>query len=101
MDRIAIISIDGHVKASRAQYRDSIEKKHLEVYDEQVKEAEEAGLRDAGNLHMEFDPAVQWDSDLRTENLESKGVVARCCFLTDGRSRWTASIISPKRRART
>jgi predicted TIM-barrel fold metal-dependent hydrolase len=80
MDRIAIISVDGHVKASRAQYRDYIEKKHLEVYDEQVKAAEEAGLRDAGNLHMDFDPAVQWDSDLRMKNLESKGVVAEVLF---------------------
>jgi len=41
--RIAIISIDGHVKASRCAYRDYIEKKYLEVYDEQVKAAEEAG----------------------------------------------------------
>ena len=80
MGRIAIISIDGHVKASRAEYRDYIEKKYLEVYDEQVKVAEEAGLRDAGNLHMDFDPAVQWDSDLRTKNLESKGVVAEVLF---------------------
>jgi predicted TIM-barrel fold metal-dependent hydrolase len=80
MGRIAIISIDGHVKASRAQYRDYIEKKYLEVYDEQVKAAEEAGLRDAGNLHMDFDPAVQWDSDLRMKNLESKGVVAEVLF---------------------
>ncbi len=80
MGRIAIISIDGHVKASRAGYRDYIEKKYLEVYDEQVKAAEDAGLRDAGNLHMDFDPAVQWDSDLRTKNLESKGVVAEVLF---------------------
>ena len=80
MGGIGIISVDGHVKASRAQYRDYIAKKHLEVYDEQVKEAEEAGLRDAGNLHMEFDPAVQWDSHLRTKNLESKGVVAEVLF---------------------
>jgi len=80
MGRIAIISVDGHVKASRAQYRDYIEKKYFEVYDEQVKAAEEAGLRDAGNLHMEFDPAVQWDSELRTKNLESKGVVAEVLF---------------------
>ena len=80
MGRIGIISVDGHVKASHAQYRDYIAKKHLEVYDEQVKEAEEAGLRDAGNLHMEFDPAVQWDSHLRTKNLESKGVVAEVLF---------------------
>jgi predicted TIM-barrel fold metal-dependent hydrolase len=80
MGRVGIISVDGHVKASRAQYRDYIEKQYLEVYDEQVKAAEEAGLRDAGNLHMDFDPAVQWDSDLRMKNLESKGVVAEVLF---------------------
>ena len=49
-------------------------------YDEQVKAAEEAGLRDAGNLHPEFAPEVQWDSDLRLGNLESIGVVAEVLF---------------------
>ena len=72
----AIISIDGHVKGSRREYRDYVPAKYLEVYDEQVKAAEDAGMRDAGNLHPEFGPEVQWDSDLRIRNLESVGVVA-------------------------
>lgn len=80
MGRIGIISVDGHVKAARSQYREYIEHKYLETYDDEVRAAEEAGLRDAGNLHVDFDPAVQWDSDLRTSNLESKGVVAEVLF---------------------
>ncbi len=80
MAKTAIISVDGHVKGSRAQYRDYIPSEYLETYDEQVKEAEEQGLRDAGNLHPEFLPEVQWDSDLRTEQLESVGVVAEVLF---------------------
>ena len=65
MARTAIISVDGHVKSSRAGYRDYVEKKYLEAYDEQVKAAEEAETPDAGNLHPDFVPEVQWDSDLR------------------------------------
>ena len=80
MAKTAIISVDGHVKGSRAQYREYIPKRHLEAYDEQVKAAEEAGLRDAGNLHAEFAPEVQWDSDLRISNLEGVGVVAEVLF---------------------
>ena len=80
MAKTAIISIDGHVKGSRREYRDYVPQKHLDVYDEQVKAAEEAGMRDAGNLHPEFAPEVQWDSDLRIGNLESIGVVAEVLF---------------------
>ena len=80
MAKTAIISVDGHVKGSRSEYREYIPKEYLDVYDEQVKAAEEAGMRDAGNLHPEFDPEVQWDSDLRIEMLESIGVVAEVLF---------------------
>ncbi len=80
MSRAAVISIDGHVGGSRTQYRDYVERKYLETYDEQVRAAEEAGLQDAGNLHPEFAPEVQWDSNLRIENLESVGVVAEVLF---------------------
>src|SRR5262245_60183106 len=80
MGKTAIISVDGHVKGSRAAYRDYIPKEFLETYDEQVKEAEEQGIRDAGNLHPEFAPEVQWDSELRTEQLETIGVVAEVLF---------------------
>ena len=80
MAATAIISIDGHVKGSRRQYRDYVPKQYLDVYDEQVKAAEDAGMRDAGNLHPEFDPDVQWDSEVRIRNLESIGVVAEVLF---------------------
>ncbi len=80
MAKTAIISVDGHVKGSRSEYRDYVPRKFLDVYDEQVKAAEEAGMRDAGNLHPEFAPEVQWDSDLRIGNLESIGVVAEVLF---------------------
>ena len=80
MPRTAIISVDGHVKSSRAGYRDYLESKYLETYDEEVKAAEEAELPDAGNLHPELAPDVQWDSDVRIEQLESIGVVAEVLF---------------------
>jgi len=70
MERTAIISVDGHVKASRAGYRDYIEKKYLEQYDESVKAAEEAGIPDAGNLNPEFGFDAQWDSGRRLEAVE-------------------------------
>jgi len=78
--KAAIISADGHVRGSRAEYRDYIEKKHLEAYEQEVKAAEEAGTPDAGNLHPDLAPEVQWDSDLRTEKLETIGVVAEVLF---------------------
>jgi predicted TIM-barrel fold metal-dependent hydrolase len=80
MGKEAIISIDGHVKGSRRAYRDYVPKKFLDVYDEQVKAAEETGLRDAGNIHPEFEPEVQWNSEVRIKNLESVGVVAEVLF---------------------
>jgi predicted TIM-barrel fold metal-dependent hydrolase len=80
MAKTAIISVDGHVKGSRRAYRDYIPKQFLETYDEQVKAAEESGMRDAGNLHPEFEPEVQWDSDLRMQRLDSIGVVGEVLF---------------------
>jgi predicted TIM-barrel fold metal-dependent hydrolase len=80
MAKTAIISVDGHVKASRRAYRDYMPKKYLETYDEQVEAAEAAGSRDAGNLHPDLDPAVQWDSELRVEMLETIGVVGEVLF---------------------
>ena len=80
MSRTAIISVDGHVKASRAGYRDYVEQKYLDDYDASVKAAEEAGLPDAGNLNPEFGVEAQWDSDRRLEALESQGVVAEVLF---------------------
>jgi predicted TIM-barrel fold metal-dependent hydrolase len=80
MAKTAIISVDGHVKASRAGYRDYIQRQYLAAYDEKVKAIEATGLPDAGNMNPAIGPEVQWDSKLRTENLESVGVVAEVLF---------------------
>jgi predicted TIM-barrel fold metal-dependent hydrolase len=80
MSRTAIISVDGHVKASRAGYREYVEKQYLEEYDESVKAAEAEGLPDAGNLNPEYGFEAQWDSDRRLDALESQGVVAEVLF---------------------
>jgi predicted TIM-barrel fold metal-dependent hydrolase len=80
MSRMAIISVDGHVKASRAGYRDYIEQKYRDEYDASVKAAEEAGLPDAGNLNPEYGFDAQWDSDRRLEAVESQGAVAEVLF---------------------
>jgi predicted TIM-barrel fold metal-dependent hydrolase len=80
VSKTAIISVDGHVKAARKEYREYLPKQYLERYDEQVQAAEEAELPDAGNLHPDLVPSVQWDSDLRTENLERIGVIAEVLF---------------------
>jgi predicted TIM-barrel fold metal-dependent hydrolase len=80
MGRTAIISVDGHVKASRAGYRQYIEQKYLEQYDASVQAAEDAGVPDAGNLNPEFGFDAQWDSGRRLESLEGQGVVAEVLF---------------------
>ena len=80
MERTAIISVDGHVKASRAGYRDYIQAKYLDAYDEKVKAIEATGLPDAGNMNPAIGLEVQWDSQLRMKNLESIGVVAEVLF---------------------
>src|SRR5262249_54383796 len=48
--RTAIISVDGHVKAPSAAYRDYIEQQHLEAFDDWRGLAAERGGRDAGNI---------------------------------------------------
>jgi predicted TIM-barrel fold metal-dependent hydrolase len=80
MTRTAIISVDGHVKASRAGYRDYIERAHLDEYDASVKAAEDAGLPDAGNLNPDYGFDAQWDSDRRLEAIEGQGAVAEVLF---------------------
>jgi len=80
MAKTAIVSVDGHVKASRTEYRDYLPQQYLDAYDEQVKAAEEAELPDAGNLHPDLAPEQQWDSDLRIASLEEVGVVAEVLF---------------------
>jgi len=80
MTKTAIISVDGHAKASRRQYRDYVDPGYRDLYDQQVRAAEEAGLPDTGNLNPDFAPEVQWDSDARTAALEQIGVVAEILF---------------------
>ena len=80
MAKTAIVSVEGHVKASRNEYRDYLPQQYLDAYDEQVKAAEEAQLPDAGNLHPDLAPEQQWDSDLRIASLDEVGVVAEVLF---------------------
>jgi predicted TIM-barrel fold metal-dependent hydrolase len=80
MGRTAIISVDGHVKASRAGYREYIEKKYLDRYDDSVREAEAAGIPDSGNLNPEYGYDAQWDSERRLEAVEAQGAVAEVLF---------------------
>lgn len=80
MERVAIISVDGHVKASRSGYRDYFEERYLETFDDWVRSEEEAGLPDAGNLNPEIGIEAQWDSGARLAALEGQGVVAEILF---------------------
>lgn len=52
MERVAIISVDGHVKALRARYRDYIEKKHLPAFDDWL--APSQALPDGLNVSPEL-----------------------------------------------
>ena len=78
--RTAIISVDGHVRASRSDYRNYIEQRYLDVFDEWVRAQEAAGAPESGNLSPGLDPTSQWDSDLRLKDMESQGVVAEVLF---------------------
>jgi predicted TIM-barrel fold metal-dependent hydrolase len=80
MAKTAIISVDGHVKASRVGFRDYIQARYLEAYDQWVRAAEEQGQPDAGNLNPEYGADAQWDSQRRLEALEGQGVVAEVLF---------------------
>ena len=80
MARTAIISVDGHVRASRSEYRDYIEKRYLDAFDEWARAQEAAGAPESGNLSPGLDPTSQWDSDLRMKDMESQGVVAEVLF---------------------
>ncbi|HUJ67349.1 MAG TPA: amidohydrolase family protein [Acidimicrobiales bacterium] len=80
MAKTAIISVDGHVKASRAGYRDYIQARFLDAYDHWVGAEEEAGTPDAGNLNPEYGFEAQWDSGRRLDVLEGQGVVAEVLF---------------------
>ncbi len=80
----AIISVDGHVRASRRGYREYVESRYLEPFDGWVKAQEEAGAPESGGLSPGLTTASQWDSDLRLKDLESQGVVAEVLFPNGG-----------------
>jgi predicted TIM-barrel fold metal-dependent hydrolase len=80
MERMAVISVDGHAKASRAGYRPYFEQKHLAAYDEWVAGQERQELPDPGSVKPGLDPECQWDSERRLRELEREGVVAEVLF---------------------
>jgi predicted TIM-barrel fold metal-dependent hydrolase len=80
MAKTAIVSVDGHVKASRSEYLEYLPRRYYDAYYELVKAEEESEIPDAGNLHPDLSPAHQWDSELRIETLERAGVVAEVLF---------------------
>jgi predicted TIM-barrel fold metal-dependent hydrolase len=80
MQRMAIISVDGHARGSRAGYRDYFEQKYLSVYDEWVADQEKEGASEAGLVKPGLDAACQWDSAHRLRDLEGEGVVAEVLF---------------------
>jgi predicted TIM-barrel fold metal-dependent hydrolase len=77
---MAIISVDGHVKASRSTYRHYLEARYLDDFDRWVRAQEEAGIPDAGNLQPQLGVDAQWDSSRRLEDLETQGVVGEVLF---------------------
>jgi predicted TIM-barrel fold metal-dependent hydrolase len=78
MERTAIISVDGHVRASKSGYREYVEKDYLPVFDEWVRSQE--GAPEPGGVQPGLDAASQWDSDFRLKDMESQGVVAEVLF---------------------
>jgi predicted TIM-barrel fold metal-dependent hydrolase len=80
MARTAIISVDGHVRASRRDYRTYVEQRYLDVFDEWLEAQEAAGAPEHGGLRPGLDATSQWDSDLRLKDMESQGVVAEVLF---------------------
>lgn len=80
MSKAAIISVDGHVRASRSDYRNYVEKRFLDAFDAWARAEEAAGAPESGNLSAGLDPTSQWDSELRLKDMESQGVVAEVLF---------------------
>ena len=80
MSRTAIISVDGHVKASRASYRDYVDPEHRDAFDAWARDAGRWAGRDAGNIKPDLGDESQWDADFRLRDLETQGVVAEVLF---------------------
>jgi predicted TIM-barrel fold metal-dependent hydrolase len=78
MGTLAVISVDGHVKASREGYRDYVEARYLDDFDEWVRSMD--GMPDAGNKTPRLPDESQWDSEVRLRDVEEQGVVAEVLF---------------------
>jgi predicted TIM-barrel fold metal-dependent hydrolase len=77
MGRVAIISVDGHVKAPRAGYREYIDPKWRGAFDEWLQSFE--GQPD-GFVGAQFGEDAQWDPQRRVKELEAQGVMAEVLF---------------------
>jgi predicted TIM-barrel fold metal-dependent hydrolase len=75
MARVGIISVDGHVKAPWAAYREYLEPKWRGRYDEWVKSNTRPDF-----CHARLGPEAQWEAARRVSDLESQGVVAEVVF---------------------
>jgi len=80
MGSTAIISVDGHVRASREGFREYVPKAYLAAYDDWARSQERAPRPEAGNMQPELPDESQWDPDRRLRDLESQGVVAEVLF---------------------
>ena len=80
MQKMAIISIDGHAKASPIGYRQYFEQKFLPTYDEWLAGAAERDQRAPGLVKSGLEPDCQWDSEVRLRDLEKEGIVAEVLF---------------------
>lgn len=80
--KVAIISVDGHVKAPRGAYRDYLDPAHRETFDAWLRTVD--GTPD-GFVHHALGEAAQWDATSRIADLESQGVVAEVLF-SNGRA---------------
>jgi predicted TIM-barrel fold metal-dependent hydrolase len=76
-DKVAIISVDGHVKPARRAYLDYIDPAFRQRLEEAVQQLE--GTAD-GFVHPNLSEDSQWDAARRVRDLESQGVVAEVLF---------------------
>lgn len=75
--KVAIISVDGHVKPPRRAYLDYVDPSYREALAEAL--ASTDGTPD-GFVHPNVSEDVQWDASRRLRDLESQGVVAEVLF---------------------
>jgi predicted TIM-barrel fold metal-dependent hydrolase len=77
MGRAAIISVDGHVKAPRAAYREYLDPAFRDDFDDWLREVE--GTPD-GFVHAAIGEDGQWDAGRRVADLETQGIVAEVVY---------------------